>query len=132
VDKDGYPIFQAEPTLTRRGTRWLWEHLHGSIPAGQVICHRCDRPSCVRPDHLFLGSVTENNHDRDRKLRQSRHEEHPFARLTADQVAEIRAMAGRETHREIAARYGVSRQAVSALLGGRTWKPDDPAERLVA
>jgi hypothetical protein len=33
------------------------------------VCHRCDNPPCVRPDHLFLGTVQENNEDRERKGR---------------------------------------------------------------
>ena len=42
---------------------------YGPIPDGLVVMHRCDNPPCVRPDHLILGTVTDNNADRDAKGR---------------------------------------------------------------
>src|SRR3990167_4478033 len=42
---------------------------YGPIPKGLCVLHRCDNPSCVRPDHLFLGTYADNNKDRDLKQR---------------------------------------------------------------
>lgn len=43
--------------------RVAYELVNGPIPAGMLVCHRCDTPACVRPDHLFLGSAKTNNRD---------------------------------------------------------------------
>ncbi len=54
---------------TMSAHRVSWELHNGPIPAGMLVCHRCDNPPCVRPSHLFLGTQADNAIDRERKSR---------------------------------------------------------------
>jgi DNA invertase Pin-like site-specific DNA recombinase len=90
------------------------------------VCHRCDNPPCVRPDHLFLGTPTENALDMFAKGRQgSRHPgtERANARLTEEQIALIRAVPcyyGRTA--ALAREYGVSTTTIRKILAGKKWR----------
>lgn len=56
----------------RRAHRVAWELVHGDVPAGGVVCHRCDNPLCCNPMHLFVGSHADNVADKMSKGRQAR------------------------------------------------------------
>lgn len=43
--------------------RWAWEQAYGPIPAGLYVCHHCDVPECINPQHLFLGTPRDNTLD---------------------------------------------------------------------
>lgn len=105
-----------------RAHREAWERTHGPIPRGMVVCHRCDNPPCCNPEHLFLGTVAQNNADAVAKGRQARGERNNHVRLTEQQVHEIRSMDAELTSKDIAKAYGVDRTTISLVRLGMTWK----------
>jgi hypothetical protein len=113
--------------MTRHeGRAWLAHRLayfkaNGPIPSGMDVCHRCDNPGCIRPAHLFLGTRKENMADCARKGRIPRGEQRPGAKLTADDVRDIRVMANALTRASIAALYDVSPGTISKVVSGDRW-----------
>lgn len=94
----------------------------GPIPNGMNVCHRCDNPPCVRPDHLFLGSDADNMADKVAKGRQERGAQHHAAKLTESDVVEIRRLyRPRIGVSALAERFGVSRRTIHDVATGRKW-----------
>lgn len=134
TDKDGYGKFWPTRDRSVAAHRYSWEAVNGPIPAGLYCLHRCDRPGCVRPDHLFVGTNRENQRDMTAKGRGRTGERngmtgHPErsgrARLTWEQVREIRAIFAQSdppSHQSIADAYGISRPALRAIIYRQTWR----------
>lgn len=122
-DGAGYGVVRVDGE-SRRAHRVSWELHRGPIPAGMLVCHRCDNPPCVNPDHLFVGTHGDNQADKVAKGRQARGAAMPNAVLTEPMVVEIRSLIsdGELTQQEIAHRFGVSVGAVFSIAHGRGWK----------
>jgi len=94
--------------------RVSWEIHFGQIPAGALVCHRCDQPACVNPRHLFLGTQLENVHDCISKNRFATKISEGDVRLIIERRKTMKL-------REIAAEFGISESNVSMILSGKRW-----------
>ncbi len=95
---------------------------HGPIAAGMVVCHSCDNPPCVNPEHLFLGTQADNLADMTAKGRANRRGP---AKLTIDSVAQIRTLIAQGWQQsDIGPAFGVTDGAVYHIKHGLTWRPE--------
>lgn len=96
---------------------------NGPLSPSEFVCHRCDRPSCIEPSHLFAGSPADNSRDMSSKGRSCRGRRNPQSKLTEDDVREIRRLkaTGRRTD-DLAKMFGVCVSGIGHALSGRNWK----------
>jgi hypothetical protein len=114
---DGYANFNHRGKIIK-AHRVSWIIHNGAIPQGMFVLHKCDVRHCSNPDHLFLGTHTDNIRDM-----ASKHRTGVKCKLTLDQVYEIKNLLGLEIPMtKIAKRYGVSNVAILNIKQGKTWK----------
>jgi uncharacterized protein (DUF433 family) len=126
VDKDGYGrVWQGPRRGGRRGGRVLgahraaWELTYGPIPTGLCVCHHCDNRPCCRPDHLFVGTVADNNRDMAAKGRANNGQ----TKLTAtDVLAILERVAAGQPQLDLAVEYQIGTSAISGIVRGRSWR----------
>ncbi len=126
--------------------RVSYQLAYGEIGAGLKVCHKCDNPGCVNPEHLFLGSQSDNLKDCVQKRRNGtvtkpwriakgdrsaarlhpetikRGEDHKKAKLTTDIVIYLREHKGEKSSRKFANQFGVSYSLINQVLSGKTWR----------
>ena len=99
----------------------------GPIPDGYCVCHSCDNPSCINPDHLFLGTALDNSLDMREKNRAPKHfaggDTSWLSKLDDKKVLAIRKrrLEG-EQLRELAIAFDVSMANISMICNWKTWK----------
>lgn len=121
-DRNGYGVI-AYRGVARLAHRVAYEVACGPIPDGLMVCHHCDTPACVNPDHFFLGTAADNAAD---MVSKGRHNpkygaDHWRTKLTNGQVlslVEEARSARRGEINDIAMRYGVSHSHVCKLRNG--------------
>lgn len=116
--------------------RFSYRYFKGDIGKDLCVCHKCDNPGCVNPDHLFLGTQTENQADKMAKGRTSCGESHSLATkaktprgsrnkasiLRESDIPEILKLRKQgERFRQIGQRFGVSKTAIQYIFEGRSW-----------
>jgi LysM repeat protein len=126
-NSNGYGYLKDENTgKVISAHRRVYERANGPILAGMVVCHRCDNPSCVKLEHLFLGTQKDNLQDAHRKGRligRNLGERNGRTHLTEHDVSEIRKRReSGETCASIAQDYGVTYQAIWSISKGKNWK----------
>jgi len=116
----------VRPSRTLGAHRVAYELFVGPIPEGKHILHHCDNPGCVNPEHLFLGTQADNVKDSVAKGRQARGERNGSAKLTQQQVQEIRDQYQPRSHEfgsyALARRYDVDQSNIILIVHGETWR----------
>lgn len=133
---EGYGFMRSYKGVRVRSHRYSYEYHKGPIPFGMCVCHKCDNPPCCNPEHLWLGTDTDNVADRNAKGRTARGDSsgsrlHPgshrgeangHAKLTEARVRQVKRLHSIGTTRAaLAARFGVGWGTIDSILAGRTW-----------
>lgn len=101
--------------------RKAYELTHGAIPDGMSVMHKCDTPRCCNPDHLQVGTHTDNMRDMALKGRNKyAPTNRKLRRFTDDAVRDIRSSS--ETQDQLARRYGVPRSTIASVCQRRCYK----------
>lgn len=124
-------------TINGRGHRYSYEIHIGVIPDGLFVLHRCDNPSCVNPNHLFLGTNQDNVNDMMRKGRHvsggtyakdkakyNRGSKHFNAKLTEDIVRSIRQeyIPNKIGYIKLAKKYNITVSHATLIIKNKIWK----------
>ena len=123
-NQSGYPIKWLNGKA-QMYLRYKWMLEHGDIPPGRCICHHCDNPSCINPDHIFLGSYADNMRDMIAKgrARYAYGIHHGRSKMNPEKVLEIRKKheAGMMI-KDLCTEYGMSRTGIHKIVYRITWK----------
>jgi uncharacterized protein YerC len=123
-DRDGYGRYHAmvNGKLIKRAHRFAYATEKGPIPPYALVCHACDNPPCVNPDHLYLGDPATNMADRKERghYRQPSGALVSNAILSDEKAREI--LKDPRPYRLIARDYGVTASSVGKVKNRLSWK----------
>jgi hypothetical protein len=118
-DADGYGRFWYN-NKTSGAHRWIYQHHKGLLHPRLFVCHRCDNPSCVNPDHLFQGTHLDNIKDMLSKNRSLKGIKNGSSKLTDSQVKDIKYSS--EPKKFLMKKYNISRSMIYWIQSGVKWK----------
>ncbi len=124
TDDSGYGVFTFGGK-DRKAHRVSYALAHGVAPIGLEVCHHCDNPRCVRPEHLFAGTHAENMHDCAKKGRAAvlGGERNPRAKLDPEAVRQIRCLVGIGIQKQWCADvFGVTNAQVCKIASHQAWR----------
>lgn len=113
-DKDGYGAF-AIKKKTYKAHRMSYQLYVGPIPDGLLVCHKCDNPGCVNPDHLFLGTCKQNLVDAAKKDRMGTRTLRGSIITPEDRLMIKSCVDFGITQKEIAEQFGISTTSVTRI-----------------
>ena len=124
-DQSGYGHFYDGSKIVK-AHRFAYELFKEKIPNGKFVCHKCDNPPCVNPNHLFIGSHTDNMRDMIKKKRWSNGnrvgELNPCAKLTERKVLKIRSLRHSAlTYKSLSKMFNVSKTLVAKICREEIW-----------
>lgn len=94
-----------------------------SIKDGLFVCHKCDNPKCINPDHLFLGTQKQNLLDCSAKGRTLTGEKSATCKYSKSQILKVKELLeSGKTGKEISKITGISTSHVCRIRKGYTWK----------
>ena len=116
--KDGYGVLvvNGKSCLAHRAS---YQEYVGDIPDGMLVCHKCDNPPCIRPDHLFLGTNRDNTID---ALAKGRRRGYSRQKLTLPVVVAIeKSLLAGMAPMQVAAKFGVHSSSIYRIRSGHMW-----------
>lgn len=119
VNGRGYGNFHYNGT-TVSAHRASWELFKGSIPEGLHVLHKCDVKNCVNPDHLFVGTRSDNMKDKVNKGRDADRSgtRNPMAKFSDELIVSIKLTGKTKSYAKLAVDYGMSEKHVRDILQG--------------
>lgn len=94
----------------------------GDFDRSLCVCHSCDVPWCVNPQHLFLGTALENQRDKVCKGRQKRGIKSPNAKFTDRDIHYVRRTIGILSNKDLSIEFNVSDSLISMIRSGKRWR----------
>lgn len=117
LDRDGYGIIKRKLPNSRKHKLWkahrlAWESANGPIPEGMLVCHKCDNRRCINVEHLFIGTIGDNNRDAIAKKRRNK------SKISLQIIDELRYMfsSGEYTIAYLARKFAISETHTRRLL----------------